>query len=148
MNTTNNEWIKFSDQQPVEADFPLFAWNATAAPCGEHYFHFPIANFSESWTHWRRSQKVAPPPKELTQRQKDMEANQRIHDAWYSTTVGVSLEEFAQRIRADERREILAMLDAAMQKEVGRNWCEENAPSIIAPPAFRAIRARLETQGE
>lgn len=148
MNTTNNEWIKFSDRKPVAADFPLFAWTATAAPCGEHYFQFPIANFSESWTHWRSSQKVAPPPKELTQHEKDHAANQRIHDEWYSTTTRVSLVDFAQRIRADERREILAMLDAAMQKEAGRNWCEETGQGVIATPAFRAIRARLETQGE
>lgn len=146
MNTTNNKWIKFSDQQPVAADFPIWVYDVRDNLV--LLFHNPMPTFHRDRTHWKKGPQLpAPPPKELTQRQKDMEANQRIHDAWYSATTRVSLMDFAQRIRADERREILAMLDAECTRLNGSLFGKPNQLSI-ANGAAVAIRARLETQGE
>lgn len=146
MNTTNNEWIKFSDRKPVEADFPIWVYDVRDNLV--LLFQNPVPTFHRDRTHWKKGPQLpVPPPKELTQREKDEEANQRIHDVWYSTTVGVSLMYFAQRIRADERREILAMLDAAAKTNGYGQWAE-NRGCFVWHKEYRPIRARLETQGE
>lgn len=146
MNTENNEWIKMSERKPTTEDFSGCAVEYANPAIRGRTIHY-IQLHADGHTHWRKIPLPDLPPKELTQREKDEEANQRIHDAWYSATTRASLLEFAQRIRADERREILAMLDAAAKANGCGNWAE-GSERFAWHKEYRTIRARLETQGE
>jgi len=65
----NNNWIKFSDCKPTEADLPYWAAGGLPDPAPNIINH-PYGH-AESRTHWQRATAPEPPPRELTQREKD-----------------------------------------------------------------------------
>jgi len=68
----NKNWIKFSDRKPTEADAPYWAAGGLPDPAPNIINH-PYGH-AESRTHWQRATAPEPPPRELTQLEKDDEA--------------------------------------------------------------------------
>lgn len=136
-----------SERKPVGTDLPIFT--ATPGCKGSVTLWKSVVPNSvdgEVWIHARNL--PVPPPRELTQREKDEAAAKEIENAYIHDGSRHGVEEIALMAIHRERREILEALDAAMQNECGRNWCEEKTANLFAPPAFKAIRARLEEQGQ
>lgn len=61
-------WIRMSERKPTEADLPVWYFSGQAV-CG------PYELISTGYSHWRPAEKIpAPPPRELTQAERDEEA--------------------------------------------------------------------------
>lgn len=150
MDTNEIDWVKTSERPASEHAYPLFVWENVIGK--ELYISKPSGHWPSNWTHWRCSKKVAPPPRELTQREKDEEATAKwVNDNVLSVAVRISVNLIKRAIceaRADERREVLAMLQTLIN--------EENARSILGKPLepwrvnslLKPLLARLETQGD
>ena len=130
MNTQT--WIKRSEREPGKFDWPLFAgyYDATLG-WTEFVVHreCPIGNA----THWR-SIKADPPPRELTQRERDEET---IGNIVVSYRYSGPTRQVAEAIYA-ERREVCALLNQLWAHDWG-------AKSGLSP--VRELRARLDEQG-
>ena len=129
---TQNVWIKRSEREPGKFDWPLFAgyYDATLG-WTEFVVHreCPIGNA----THWR-SIKCDPPPRELTQREKDATLARNIAMVNECTVTECVLEGIYA-----ERREVLR----ALQDAHGHDW---GADEDWAKHAQK-LRARLDEQG-
>jgi len=64
-------WIKFSDCKPTQADFPY--WVAGGSCVAPHLVTFANCHAGDR-THWQRAIVPAPPPRELTEWEKEEEA--------------------------------------------------------------------------
>ena len=131
MNT--NTWIKRSEREPGKFDWPLFAgyYDATLG-WTEFVVHreCPIGNA----THWR-SIKCDPPPRELTQRERDATLARNIAMVDEGTVTECVLEGIYA-----ERREVAKLMDEIMRNST---WGTSNAWE----PYHRQLRARLDEQG-
>ena len=131
---TQNVWIKRSEREPGKFDWPLFAgyYDATLG-WTEFVVHreCPIGNA----THWR-SIKCDPPPRELTQRERD-EAT--IGNIVVSYRYSSPTRQVAEAIYA-ERREVAKLMDEIMRNST---WGTSNAWE----PYHRQLHARLDEQG-
>ena len=131
---TQNVWIKRSEREPGNFDWPLFAgyYEATLG-WTELVVHRegPIGNA----THWR-SIKCDPPPRELTQRERDEET---IGNIVVSYRYSGPTRQVAEAIYA-ERREVAKLMDEIMRNST---WGTSNAWE----PYHRQLRARLDEQG-
>lgn len=76
MSTNNEGWVKFSEREPRQEDYPIWvAYEDGTVGWSTGYF--------KAGTRWQRAIRPAP-PKEETQREKDEEA---FH-CWYKNTTG------------------------------------------------------------
>ena len=130
---TQNVWIKRSEREPGKFDWPLFAgyYDATLG-WTEFVVHreCPIGNA----THWR-SIKCDPPPRELTQRERDATLARNIAMVDEGTVTECVLEGIYA-----ERREVAKLMDEIMRNST---WGTSNAWE----PYHRQLRARLDEQG-
>lgn len=138
MNTT---WIKRSEREPTEADLPIVmggymcgsgkAWDIALYACLPPKSH---------WSGYWRSIKAEPPPRELTQREKDEEAAKKAAQWSYDhpgEPGAYALVSAREAIYA-ERREVLALLNQI--------WAPHWGPGSALIPV-RQLRARLDEQG-
>ena len=132
MNTQT--WIKRSEREPTKADMPVMAGYYDKDGEWTQYAVYVSFLPCEPTTHWR-SIKCDPPPRELTQRERD--------ERFAATIVNESLA--FDRVSAvlmgmhRERREVAKWLDAQFGVDWGRG--------TSATKATREIRARLDEQG-
>ena len=131
MNT--NTWIKRSEREPGKFDWPLFAgyYDATLG-WTEFVVHreCPIGNA----THWR-SIKCDPPPRELTQRERDATLARNIAMVDEGTVTECVLEGIYA-----ERREVAKLMAKAYDSAWGTS-------DVGWSTSLRQLRARLDEQG-
>lgn len=74
MSTQKNDgWIKFSEQRPCQSDLPIWAYHPGSDPV-LHKNSIPITGPTH-WQHaYQRWEPHSPPPKELTEAEKDKQA--------------------------------------------------------------------------
>ena len=132
---TQNVWIKRSEREPVQEDAPVVygkydgpRWIESSA---QNVWHMGL---NTDYTHWR-SIKADPPPKELTQRERDMEM---VHQLLKANDYPPHTWTALQAIYA-ERREVAKLLTEYFG---GDCWRDENKV-----PDMRDIAARLDEQG-
>ena len=129
---TQNVWIKRSEREPGKFDWPLFAgyYDATLG-WTEFVVHreCPIGNA----THWR-SIKCDPPPRELTQRERDATLARNIAMVDEGTVTECVLEGIYA-----ERREVAKLMATY-------HSCEDWGNSRYSKE-MRDLRARLDEQG-
>ena len=132
MNTQT--WIKRSEREPGKFDWPLFAgyYDATLG-WTEFVVHreCPIGNA----THWR-SIKADPPPRELTQRERDATLARNIAMVDEGTVTECVLEGIYA-----ERREVAKLMDLWFRRS---DWGTD--PSV--PDELKRLRVRLDEQGQ
>ena len=129
MNT--NTWIKRSEREPGSGDAPVVygAWDGSGwVESGRYNSTNPIVKY----THWR-SIKCDPPPRELTQRERDEQLAETLINRQ-----GELERDVLDGIYA-ERREVAKWLDAQFGVDWGRG--------TSATKATRELRARLDEQG-
>ncbi len=136
-------WIKRSEREPTAADLPILAgayedgkWSETAW-LAWHLVGRAI------YTHWR-SVKADPPPRELTQAEKDeQQANDvavRVIERCTEIKHPISLEVALQAFYA-ERREVAKLVAALFP--CFPNWGKESHFS----DEWKQLRAHLDEQG-
>ena len=137
---TQNVWIKRSEREPKCSDLPIVTgyrydsdgWQQSA------WFCVPPNTSDSPYTHWR-SIKADPPPRELTQRERDVQwANDlsvKVIERCALVTRPLSIEHTLAGIYA-ERREVAKLLDdnLAHWRTANVGWCV-------------LMRARLDEQG-
>ena len=139
---TQNVWIKRSEREPVQEDAPVVygkydgpRWIESSA---QNVWHMGL---NTDYTHWR-SIKAEPPPRELTQRERDDAAANAASDEAYRLDAdkpeAISINSARRAIYA-ERREVARLVDAYFGKDWGRGG--------YALEHTRQIRARLDEQG-
>jgi hypothetical protein len=149
MNTTETTWIKMSERKPVEADFSahkhvvcLFdGYSVAYNSLGD----FMRGNQSFPCTHWQLIE-IPPPPRELTQREKDeAQAQDVVKEYLYTEGLQGGYLTVARLAIHRERGEIQPLLDEVIAKmdETPGNFF--NKEWFIA--RFASLRARLEEQG-
>jgi len=137
---TQNVWIKRSEREPTEADLPIVMGGYM---CGSGKV-WDIALYSclppkSHWSGYWRSIKADPPPRELTQRERDVQwANDlsvKVIERCALVTRPLSIEHTLAGIYA-ERREVAKLLDdnLAHWRTANVGWCV-------------LMRARLAEQG-
>ena len=123
-------WIKRTDREPTTADLPYFAGYYTV---GGNWLEFLVDESCSigNGTHWR-SVKCDPPPRELTQREKD---KKMVEGVFHKNMHVDTLQDMLAAIYA-ERREIarLMFFRAPYWRGQGYKWVED-------------LRARLDEQG-
>jgi len=101
-------WIKFSDRKPTEADAPYWAAGGLPDPAPNIINH-PYGH-AESRTHWQRATAPEPPPRELTQREKDADA----FFEWLEESDDTSPQTIWHAALAHERAECIKLLPLFM----------------------------------
>lgn len=131
---TQNVWIKRSEREPTEEDLPIVmggymcgsgkAWDIALYTCLPPKSH---------WSGYWRSIKADPPPRELTQRERD--------EQWVDSNSWPQLTRAGAMLQAiyAERREVAKLLTEYFG---GDCWRDENKV-----PDMRDIAARLAEQG-
>ena len=130
-----NAWIKRSDREPTKVETPVMygrykgeEWLETSAQYG-----WP-ASLNIEYNYWR-SIKADPPPRELTQRERDATLARNIAMGHEGTVTECVLEGIYA-----ERREVAKLMDEIMRNST---WGTSNAWE----PYHRQLRARLDEQG-
>lgn len=141
---TQNVWIKRSEREPKCSDLPIVTgyrydsggWQQSA------WFCVPPNTSDSPYTHWR-SIKADPPPRELTQRERDVQwANDlsvKVIERCALVTRPLSIEHTLAGIYAERREVAKLMADWFRQSD----WGTHDGIS----PQCKAIRARLDEQG-
>jgi hypothetical protein len=76
-----NNWIKMSDLQPTESDYPIWAHDDTAREGLMKTWHIILPPVRTEFSHWMNATKIpAPPVKEITRDKSDF----AIYSAWWN----------------------------------------------------------------
>lgn len=142
---TETTWIKMSERKPTAADFADGTRAIeTLANNGARYTYYAFFPHYD-WIYWRKINLVPPPPRELTQREKDeAAADAYLNKTAFNGGIGYLITKAHIAGKYDERREILAALDALWIEAYGCRFIGESAPRH---PGWIKFRARLEEQG-
>lgn len=132
-------WVKRSEREPTKADYPIAAGAYLSNQTGGYWDegHYRIPEALTNWqTHWR-SIKADPPPRELTQRERDKNFALKLAFADGSSTV----EDVLEAIYA-ERREVAKLMESGL----GPNWgiCDNRYKWA---EYTTQLRARCDEQG-
>lgn len=146
MNTET--WIKMSERKPGEVDYPIACGYYDGLHQFCQFFAYSGGQDLKGGIYWR-SVKAPPPPRELTQREKDHQADRLKMEALWSgshESFRLNADLLCDDVRQRFAREILAALETQVIKRMN-----EAAGHYFAPEWFIAalapIRARLEEQG-
>ena len=79
----NTQWIKRSEREPMQADFPILggAYVLGGSKAWDEDYGQDPKNIPSYFTHWR-SIKADPPPREPTQRERDLEADKAAYQKY------------------------------------------------------------------
>jgi len=132
---TQNVWIKRSEREPTEAELPIVMGGYM---CGSGKV-WDIALYSclppkSHWSGYWRSIKADPPPRELTQREKDEVLARNIAMVDKSIVTECVLDAIYA-----ERREVAKLLASY--------FCSADWGLATNSPALNSLRARLDEQG-
>jgi len=137
-----NTWILRSDREPTKEDglcrlgfyYQTGGWSEYTWDCRR--VGAPVND--KEYTHWR-SIKAEPPPRQLTQREKDDEmAAEVVRKCCWSGAVAMSI---ALQALYAERRGVAKLVDEFMQNPT---WGRTSAWASV----YQRLRARLDEQGE
>lgn len=131
---TQNVWIKRSEREPQPDEFPVLAGYYLGGHDKWNEYRCGVGQQLGSATHWR-SIKCDPPPRELTQRERD-EAT--IGNIVVSYRYSSPTRQVAEAIYA-ERREVAKLMATYHSCE---NWGNSRYSKEM-----RDLRARLDEQG-
>lgn len=132
---TQNVWIKRSEREPQPDEFPVLAGYYLGGHDKWNEYRCGVGQQLGSATHWR-SIKCDPPPRELTQRERDATLARNIAMVDEGTVTECVLEGIYA-----ERREVAKLMDEIMRNST---WGTSNAWE----PYHRELRVRLDEQGQ
>lgn len=135
-----------SERKPTYFDLPLFAMRENRKL--PELFTVVVPD-DPQWIYWMKAILPPPPPRELTQRGRDeAAADAYLNKTAFNGGIGYLVTNAHIAGKYDERREILAALDAALQEKnnsKSMKWGVGSSGEAWSS-AYAAIRARLEEQ--
>lgn len=130
----NNTWIKRSEREPQPDEFPVLAGYYLGGHDKWNEYRCGVGQQLGSATHWH-SIKCDPPPRELTQRERDERfAATIVNESLAFDRVGAVLMGMHR-----ERREVAKLLASY--------FCSADWGLATNSPALNSLRARLDEQG-
>lgn len=135
---TQNVWVKRSEREPGKEDFPIIggAYILGGNTQWDESVYQDHKNVGAWFTHWR-SIKADPPPRELTQRERDATLARNIAMVDEGTVTECVLEGIYA-----ERREVAKLMDKHYN---GGTWGRRHEDW---DESLHQLRARLDEQGE